>query len=145
MGIGTAQAEGAGQMNKDRLLKLADFLETLPDEKFDFRKYVKKDDGLCGTVCCAIGWCPAVFPNEWYWERCPDADWVVVVLRKGFRDIGLAGMEFFDVSIGDYERMFIPLSTRHRSRPGSGLPSTATAKRVAAGIREFVAEKEATQ
>lgn len=59
------------QLNFENLNKLADFLETLPEEKFDLSQYRKdkKDDVYeaefksmtdCGTVGCAIGWAPFI-------------------------------------------------------------------------------------
>ena len=56
-------------MNKERLLKLADFLQELPKDKFDFTSVVEEYDreNECGTLCCAIGWTPAVFPDLVKW------------------------------------------------------------------------------
>jgi hypothetical protein len=54
-------------MNKTyfkRLEKLADFLDKLPREKFNFADLVSEIDKKgCGTVCCAIGWTPKVLPH----------------------------------------------------------------------------------
>ena len=47
------------KLNKPRLTKLIDFLKQLPEEKFDFNRVIHK----CGTVACAIGWTPSVFPD----------------------------------------------------------------------------------
>ena len=56
-------------MNKENLLKLAKFLETLPQEKFDIGKYRKckggylapfRDVDNCGSIGCSIGWAPFV-------------------------------------------------------------------------------------
>ena len=55
-------------MNKERLLKLADFLEALPAGKFDYRKWVGSSwDGeqlpepvKCNTTACAFGWATAI-------------------------------------------------------------------------------------
>ena len=60
-------------MNKENLLKLADFLDTLPPEKFDMQNYRAKvyrnkifqpvsfkEVNDCGTVGCALGWGPFV-------------------------------------------------------------------------------------
>ncbi len=44
-----------------RLLKWADFLEELPAEQFNLQ-YWRKD---CGTVACAAGWLPTIFPRHW--------------------------------------------------------------------------------
>ncbi len=44
-----------------RLLRLAEFLENLPPERFDYSRWVGKDwegkpDLSCGTTACALGW-----------------------------------------------------------------------------------------
>lgn len=55
---------------RDRMNKLADFLSTLPRRKFRMEDWVSEaDDHKCGTVCCAVGWAPAVFPRHWKWGR----------------------------------------------------------------------------
>jgi len=50
---------------RKRLAKLADFLDTVPEDQFgmsDFRfeDYCAKDLRTCGTAGCAIGWAPAI-------------------------------------------------------------------------------------
>lgn len=54
-----------------RLLKLAAFIEKLPEKKFDIHSMVAKKNkhGDCGTVCCIAGWLPKVFPGNWYWKK----------------------------------------------------------------------------
>jgi hypothetical protein len=52
-------------MNTDRLLKLADFLDKLPPERFDIYDWVGSDfrgdvDLSCGTTACAIGWATTI-------------------------------------------------------------------------------------
>lgn len=57
-------------MNKERLLKLADYLETVPPEKFDMGTWItgeeipgKSDEGNlleCGSAGCALGWATMV-------------------------------------------------------------------------------------
>lgn len=39
-------------MNKPRLIKLVEFLRTIPDEQFNINDW----QSSCGTVCCAGGW-----------------------------------------------------------------------------------------
>ena len=80
-------------MNKRRLLKLARFLQKLPEQYFDLESFTtrnpytheklwKRLKGLfckseaerflppsCGTTGCAVGWCPAVFPTLWEWKE----------------------------------------------------------------------------
>lgn len=45
-------------MNKERLLILADFLDTVPEDRFDMRRWADAgfSDGKCGTRACALGW-----------------------------------------------------------------------------------------
>ena len=48
-------------MNTKRLLKLAEFLRTVPVKRFDYTKWVGKDwkgsqNLSCGTTACALGW-----------------------------------------------------------------------------------------
>lgn len=77
-------------MNKrqrERLLKLADFLETLPEKNFDMayfdpyllvkgrvilRTWLEEDplgtpseEIECGTACCVVGWASIVHKNTW--------------------------------------------------------------------------------
>ena len=58
-------------MNVENFDKLIDFLDNLEPSKFYFDDVVSKydKDNECGTVCCAIGWTPAIFPEkvEWYY------------------------------------------------------------------------------
>ncbi len=72
-------------MNAKRLLKLADFLDKLPRAKFDFGVIAMQDgkpmlEALkagkerCGTVACAIGWMPAVFPRSLRWTERPEVE-----------------------------------------------------------------------
>jgi hypothetical protein len=51
-------------VNTERLLKLADFLETIPDKSFNIRQWVTRQadkpegdvPGECGFAGCAMGW-----------------------------------------------------------------------------------------
>jgi len=56
--------------NLDNLEIMAKFLRDLEPEKFDFRHIVtehKLSPSLCGTKCCAIGWMPAIWPDQFMW------------------------------------------------------------------------------
>ncbi len=62
-----------------RLNELADFLADLPREKFDYASVVQTPAAQkvptcgvealanCGTTCCAMGWMPAIWPQDWRW------------------------------------------------------------------------------
>ena len=56
---------------KQNVEKLITFLQKLPDEKFNFSnlvtEYTGVDDHRCGTVCCAYGWFPEIFPKDFKW------------------------------------------------------------------------------
>lgn len=53
--------------HKERFIKLLEFLKTLNNDQFDYSQFVAIYDHKqqCGTVCCAAGWLPKVFPQEW--------------------------------------------------------------------------------
>ena len=52
-------------MRKDRLEKLAVFLDKLKPEEFNINVLTN----TCNTVCCAVGWLPAVDPENWEWSE----------------------------------------------------------------------------
>lgn len=55
---------------KANLRKLIAFLRELPLEKFFFGSVVEQGDlHGCGTVCCAVGWMPKVFPDRVKWVK----------------------------------------------------------------------------
>jgi hypothetical protein len=52
-------------MRTDLLLKIADLLERLPEEKFDYGSWVGEDWGgkpdlSCGMTACALGWATTI-------------------------------------------------------------------------------------
>jgi hypothetical protein len=128
---------------RKRLLKLAAFLDTLPREKFDFAvvtrigkkpmlEALKAGHERCGTVGCAIGWMPAVFPRLVRWDENN-----YVCLKGDVDDYNAdryAAERFFDLSDDEASCLFVPES--------SGLGALATPKQVARHIRQFVRAKE---
>lgn len=53
---------------RQRFEKLIQFLDQLSPEKFNFGMVVEDWDAKdCGTICCAIGWTPAIFPELVQW------------------------------------------------------------------------------
>jgi hypothetical protein len=51
-------------MHKERLLKLADYLDQLSTlERWDFQEFARSEPA-CGTVGCAIGQFPFIWPEE---------------------------------------------------------------------------------
>lgn len=53
-------------MNMDKLLKLADFLETVPPERFDIFNWASEgfSESKCDTAACAAGWACVLFEEE---------------------------------------------------------------------------------
>ena len=83
-------------MRADRLLKLADFLDTVDEKKFNYCVWGQIDamgefepvEGTsitteellkvnCNTSACALGWCPTVWPEEWT-NAVHDRDWETI-------------------------------------------------------------------
>lgn len=56
--------------HRSRFEQLIQFLKELPPEKFDFGHVVTQVSApYCGTICCAIGWTPKLFPELVRWPR----------------------------------------------------------------------------
>lgn len=63
-------------MNIERLNKIAEFLDKLEPENFDLQNFVTSFDidNHCNSICCAIGWFPTIFPEDfdWNWDDLTD-------------------------------------------------------------------------
>lgn len=125
----------------DRLRKLADFLDTLSPSQFDFNHvrgtYRETDD--CGTVGCAIGWTPVVFPRL---MKFTEGKQGVVHRSTGSDDYDIVGQELFGISLDDAFALFGPM----RSLPwlnNKMVGNDATPKQVAKSIRAFIEWKKA--
>lgn len=124
---------------KQRLLKLADFLEALPRGKFNLSIIANKNhDGeepsvkTCGTAACAIGWTPVVFPRActYTYSLFGDENELSVQSKASNKvDFGFAE-EFFGINDDESSYLFHPESYP-RGRRGK--------KSVTARIRKFVA------
>jgi hypothetical protein len=134
-----AEVQNEGQENgTERLLRLAEFLEKLPPKKFYFGTWVKEWKNECGTVCCAIGWCPVVFPEHFKW--CYDT--TNVLFRRG-NDWMIAAWhseDFFDLTDDEFSHLFHP-NAQEQVFGGRKLDERSRPKTVAANIREFVNRK----
>lgn len=144
VGLLSHNGENMKQVYKDRLLKLATFLENVPRRKFNLSWFIdtKYDvlpsqdylkEGFCGTTACAVGYCPVVFPRLFSYKkdrnRVGTDNYEIVLSRnqdiKGFT----AAQEVFGISLDDLLYMFDPDSYNHRQRGP---------KSVARRIRTFV-------
>src|SRR4051812_45220996 len=104
----------------DRLVRLADFLDALPKQKFDFATVVseggkpmmealKAGKTECGTVACAIGWMPAAFPRDVKWSRSSVGDiWGVELREHGASGNFQAAERYFGITSVESSYLFSP-------------------------------------
>lgn len=138
-------------MNADKLLQLADFLEQLPPERFDFCHWVSGDWEQeqplslysCGTAGCAGGWATVIWPDELKLIN------QVPTLRGEVTDYGepIVGVDalakFFGIRREESVYLFLPEGEfAPELRGKKQLPRTATATEVAAHIRQFVKDHQ---
>jgi hypothetical protein len=148
-------------MNARRLLKLADFLAALPREKFDFSQIVeqkgkpmlqalKAGKTRCGTVGCAIGWMPAVFPRHLKWgEDFRGSGTYLGVYFRNSDPESFSGEpidfqvaeQFFGITEDETQWLFLPDYYSGERDADNGLSDSATPKAVARHIRKFVQER----
>lgn len=121
-------------MNKRRLLKLAEFLETkVPREHFNMAVIAKGkcDLSTCGSAGCAIGWLPACFPKSDL--KLVDIDGMIWLRSEGIEgtDFSVAA-EFLSIDKDSASFLFSNIGpfgdTRNDESPAE----------VAARIRNFV-------
>lgn len=131
-------------MNKQRMLKLADFLDNLPPKKFDFGSFRGEGAASCGTIGCAIGWMPSVFPRV-----CKS--WVGEKVEGGYTlsdDVQLyefdEAAEVLDIDVDHCRDLFTPTENLTELKP-QFLPVSATPKQVAKRIRQFVEKYPASK
>ena len=126
----------------DRLRKLADFLDKLQRSHFDFAivrgKYSPFPGNDCGTVGCAIGWCPTVFPKACHINVAGQA----VRIDGRYRSYFAAGARLFGMSDDDAYHLFTPREPSPAT--GRDLSYFATHKQVARRIRTYAAWCERT-
>lgn len=148
-------------MNAERLLALAAHLESgaLGHDVFDFaafnmvvqgsgavKQYRDVPAGVCGTNGCALGECPILFPDDWYF-----GDRGIPMLR-GLKDDNmsfdyspfalplLGAMQFFDiVSEQEVKGLFFELVGIRAAWNTFVLTGASTKEQVAIGIRNYVA------
>ena len=113
-----------------RLLKLCDFLEKLPRGKFDFAAV--RGERHCGTIGCAIGHTPEVFPR-----LVSAVGWTVITVT-GQSGFSATGSFLFGISQKMAAYLFYPECQLSVSHDLPNLRSDATPKQVARMLRKFV-------
>lgn len=121
-------------VNIKRLLKLADFLDKLPRKSFDFS--CTREERSCGSVGCAIGWTPNVFPRL---VAMTGGDWPMfgMKIRDGgdvecYLDYDDLGAELFNMPAKHSSRLFTPgqASPADGRRLSASSRPTTVAKRI---------------
>jgi len=107
-------------MNKERLLKLAKFLRTVPEIFFDLDSFAGnesfpyqegKDIVDCGTTACALGWATTIPEFAAAGLRLESMDHISYearLLYNGKRNF-YAGALFMDISIDECHYLFDPI------------------------------------
>jgi len=98
-------------MHKEKLIKLADFLDTLEADMFNMESVIDNFVSVdmmrrvipCGATACAIGWCPAVFPDELQYTVFGGIRWVNG--PNAYSYIGIA-TKLFDISFDFADSLF---------------------------------------
>ncbi len=134
-------------VGNERLLRLADFLEKLPPERFDYSMGVGEDWGgkqdlSCGTTACALGWA-ATMP-EFRALGMRISRYGVVTCEnyeaEGFRASRHAANAVFGTSVDDFDYLFFAASVKDDSdERGFSIEPNRDPKYVAEKIRRFVA------
>lgn len=130
--------EKLSEISKTRLLKMADFLDTLTEDQFRFT--IVRGECKCGTVGCISGWMPSVFPQFVQWHE-EDRSFTVNGSHApyGEGEFDLAFMDVFGVSEEDAEAL-----TRPYRQDDIGLPplgSDAKPHQAASMLRAYVSAR----
>lgn len=116
-------------MRADRLLKLADYLETVPRDRFDMTDWSNMKTG-CGFSGCAIGWAHhgKLFPGLAIRKKASDS--FSVLHYRGETHLDAAAL-LFKIDSDSADDLFGPAQI-------------ATPKQVAKRIRKFVRDHSLT-
>lgn len=127
-----------------RLLRLAAFLDKLKPRKFDFCTVIRGRP-RCGTVGCAMGWTPKIWPKlvEWDKNEFGELTGIKFCDSKKYKDTETIIHELFCIDYDDINYLFFPNSDHPAYwQSGQGCGKDATAKEVAESIRQFVKYKK---
>lgn len=123
-------------MDRERLTILADFLDTVPKEKFDLYYWWFHRNEPCNSTGCAVGWATTIpeFANDGLGLNALDDTYSYI--RRPFYGITIAWdsvKAFFDISFPQAMHLFSVYEYKLEQR---------TAQHVAARIRKFMNNEE---
>lgn len=131
---------------RERLELLATHLEggKLGHEEFYFSSYNATRDfepagHKCGTLGCALGECPIVWPDDWKFRK-----YDVGLLSEGGCTPIPAAMVWFCLDGDEVAHLFYPRAQAPERFGGSVLTGEASRYQVATNIREFIKRKYPT-
>jgi hypothetical protein len=133
------------EVGNRRLLKLAEFLRTVPRKKFDYRSWVGADwegkqDLSCGTTACALGWAATMPSFRRLGMRLKTIESSMATTTYhgyvGLKDSNTTDSlwvaeQVFGLSYEDASRLFTPSEDEEEATP----------KQVAKKIEQFVAKR----
>lgn len=137
----------------ERMLRLAEFLDMVPRDQFDFsttREEKREGGAVCGTVGCAIGWAPNALPdccsvrNGSSFTGCYSPVFSVngVEVTPSHCIWSDVAEKLFDISESDAIRLFTPWN--RAPHDGSVAQDNASPKTVAKRLRDYVAWAKVT-
>ncbi len=95
-------------IQRDRALRFADYLLTVPDEQFNINCFYKVTN--CGTVACAIGHLPGFdperFKREFDFTDDVNTHYRIRDSVTGFLSIGNIGLHYFGLAEDQCARLF---------------------------------------
>jgi hypothetical protein len=121
-----------------KLYRWADFLEKLPPEKLRMQTWISEvnDKATCGTVCCAAGWLPKVFPrsarNLW---------WRIDGIYPGITFLPERAIGFLGITEDEFEHIAYPLEY-WKEDTDENFDKRIPKSRVVARIRKLAREYE---
>jgi len=113
------------------------YFDRLADGKLD------KDGNYCGSVGCAIGELPAVWPKEWNWEPTIHNNDMFSIIHNTHGGFGIAQLwgavsEFFSITESQAHHLFNPRKQMPQLYGGNKLDEYATVEQVADNIIAFI-------
>ena len=127
------------KIERKRLEKLIGFLKKLKPEKFNFGSVISKWDRKheCGSVCCAIGWTPVIFPNLIKWNHNSLLSLAIKKTGNG-RSFGWIASYLFGIDFRISTSLFSPQDQDDVHENLKRLPEEATPKAVAKMLEKFL-------
>lgn len=125
------------RINAERLLRLADHLDTVPDEKFDYSTFIRS----CGTVGCAL-WHAATLPEF----NALGLSVMIPVDEEMSPDLRYMddGGDLFDLDVAIHDIFGEESAREELLYPSSNREMSFTPRQVASKFRAFVATQELT-